>query len=214
MPDPEILTVLDLVYYQFAKIMARSQLGAPGVDVARKTHYGFAKDIFHDLKAGRKLWSEVTEGNGADLDKACAYCSSQENLGLDYLAPPSLRINERCATCPTLQGSGNQTWTCANCSARKGTRGLYEFYHFLRPEDDRFYRRIPPAVEKKYLKTIHDCLRCADVLGEKDMDGDGELTVLDLDYALRTSGKLPSPTSTESIQRNVVHEPPRKSDEA
>ncbi|MFH0953610.1 MAG: HNH endonuclease [Verrucomicrobiota bacterium] len=214
MPDREVLTVLDLVYYQFAKILARSRLGVPGVDVARKTHFGFAKDTFRDLKAGRKLWSEVAEGNGADLDKACAYCSSRENLALDYLAPPSLRINERCATCPTLQGSANQAWACANCRARKSTRGLYEFYHFLQPDDDRFYRRIPPAVEKKYLKTIHDCLRCADVLGQKDMDGDGELTVLDLDYALRTSGKLPPPTSTESIQRIVVQEPPRKPDEA
>jgi len=36
-------------------------------------------------------------------------------------------------------------------------------------------------VEKKYLKTIYDCHVCAGTLDATDLDGDGIMTVLDLD---------------------------------
>lgn len=206
MPDREILCLLDLIYYQFAKILARNDPGLRGLDTAHRTHHDRVKDIFRDLKAGRKLWSEVTRGNGADLDSTCAACSSRENLEMEYLAPPSVHINEQCSSCPTLQGPGNQAWMCPACRARKGHLGLYEFFRSLLPDEDRFYRRIPPAVEKRYLKVIHDCLRCAAALGEKDLDGDGAITVLDLDHALRVHGKLGPVTSTGSITRIAVHD--------
>lgn len=215
MPDREILCLLDLIYYQFAKILARDRLNFPSVDTAGRTQFGRAKDVFHDLKAGRKLWSEATRGNGADLDSTCAACGSREGLEMEYLAPPSVHINERCPSCPTLQGTGNQAWMCPACRARKGRLGLYEFFRSLLPDDDHFYRRIPHAVEKRYLKVLHDCLRCAAALGEKDVDGDGAITVLDLDRALRVHGKLGPATATESIARVVIHDaakPPPKPD--
>lgn len=40
---------------------------------------------------------------------------------------------------------------------------------------------------KKYLKTIYNCHACAGTLEKGDIDGDGELTVLDIDYIIAQS---------------------------
>jgi len=42
----------------------------------------------------------------------------------------------------------------------------------------------PPLLEKKYLKTIINCHECAETLGGCDLDRDGEITVLDIDFIL------------------------------
>jgi hypothetical protein len=39
-------------------------------------------------------------------------------------------------------------------------------------------------LEKKYLRTIYYCHECAGTLDKGDLDGDGRLTVLDIDYIL------------------------------
>jgi len=44
---------------------------------------------------------------------------------------------------------------------------------------------IPVLLEKKYLKTILQCHECAETLNGGDIDGDGKLTVLDIDSILR-----------------------------
>lgn len=50
---------------------------------------------------------------------------------------------------------------------------------------------FPPLVEKKYLKTVYQCLaRCTQCLDSGDIDGDSELTVLDVDFAIKRLGKL------------------------
>ncbi len=36
----------------------------------------------------------------------------------------------------------------------------------------------------KYLKTMYYCHKCADTLDKGDIDGDGKLTVLDIDFIL------------------------------
>ena len=38
--------------------------------------------------------------------------------------------------------------------------------------------------EKKYLKTIYNCHKCAGTLDAGDIDGDGEVTVGDIDYII------------------------------
>jgi hypothetical protein len=43
---------------------------------------------------------------------------------------------------------------------------------------------IGPLLEKKYLKTIFNCHRCAGTLDSGDLDGDGEISVLDIDFIL------------------------------
>jgi len=93
-------------------------------------------------------------------------------------------VNDRCATCDTIQRIHNQVFACATCNSRKGKRGLYVFFQELYPDDRKFYDRIPPLVEKKYLKTVHNCLVCMGCLDHGEMDGDGKLTVLDIDFAI------------------------------
>ncbi len=46
-------------------------------------------------------------------------------------------------------------------------------------------RRKLEEMEKKYLKTIYHCHACAGTLDATDLDGDGEMTVLDLDHILK-----------------------------
>jgi hypothetical protein len=41
MPDRDVTTINDLIYYQCAKIMAHSALHAPDGTAAKADHYGF-----------------------------------------------------------------------------------------------------------------------------------------------------------------------------
>ena len=43
---------------------------------------------------------------------------------------------------------------------------------------------LPSLLEKKYLKTMYYCHKCADTLDKGDIDGDGKLTVPDIDFIL------------------------------
>ncbi len=69
--------------------------------------------------------------------------------------------------------------------------GLYSFYRRRFPMEKKFYDYIPPLVEKKYLKTVYECLsRCTQGLNLGDMNGDGTVTVLDIDFAMKRYGNL------------------------
>jgi hypothetical protein len=83
-------------------------------------------------------------------------------------------------------------WACETCNAAKGTLGLYQFFRKLHPGERKFYDLIPPLVEKKYLKTIANCHECAGTVDAPDLDGDGEITVLDIDEVLRRSAEAPA----------------------
>ncbi len=72
----------------------------------------------------------------------------------------------------------------ADAILRKKDKGLYEFYKDKFPNEKKFYDLIPPLLEKKYLKTILNCHQCAQTLNRADIDGDGEITVLDIDFIL------------------------------
>ena len=45
---------------------------------------------------------------------------------------------------------------------------------------------IPKLLEKKYLKTVWHCHECAGTLDSADLDGDGSMTVGDIDAIVRT----------------------------
>jgi hypothetical protein len=153
---------------------------------AKKSDYGFIKKTFRDLRDGKKQWSDIMREDWqlVAADQACAYCGTTDSLSHEHIVPASLRVNERCPTCDTIQAIHNQVLACKTCNSRKGTKGLYTFFKELHAGDAKFYDRIPPLLEKKYLKTIYDCLTCAACLDSGEMDGDGELTVLDIDFAL------------------------------
>jgi hypothetical protein len=186
MPDQEVTTIRDLIYYQYAKIVARSAFGDPDGRAAKSKHYGFIKNTYRALRNGRKNWSDITREDKqlVEAERACPYCGATIDLQWEHIVPRSIAILVRCSHCDKVQGIHNQIWGCRPCNMTKGTLGLYEFYRARTPDDPKYYDRIPPLLEKKYLKTIHDCHACAGTLDSGDLDGDGKITVLDLDHVL------------------------------
>ncbi len=55
--------------------------------------------------------------------------------------------------------------------------------------DKKLYDSIPPVLEKKYLKTIYNCHSFSGTIGKGDLDKDGEVTVLDIDWCCLKEGR-------------------------
>ena len=189
MPDREVKTIRDLIFYQYAKIIAKAAMGPD----AKKAAYGFIKTTFRKLRDDEKKWSGYLHEDKqlVNAEKCCAYCGSTENLEWEHIVPKSLCINERCPACDRIQGIHNQIWACKTCNTRKGTKGLYHFMKELHPDAKPFSDCIPTLLEEKYLKTIWYCHLCN---GTLDWDGTGKpggakLDVFDLDFPCTVEGK-------------------------
>lgn len=186
MPDKEVQTIKDLIFYQYAKIIAKRAFAGGNSLIAKKDHYGFIKKTFKELKSGEKSWSDIMREDWqlVESDKVCIYCGSGENLSREHIVPRSLLIKLDCKDCDTIQSIHNQVWACRKCNSSKSRTGLYSFYKKRYPDEKKFYDLIPPLLEKKYLKTMYCCHECAGTLNSGDQDGDGELTVLDIDFVI------------------------------
>jgi len=185
-PDREVKTIQDLIFYQYAKIIARRAFSIPNGKEAKQKHYGFIKKTFLELKNGIKSWSDITREDWqfVEAEKKCIYCSTEHDLHREHIIPRSLHIKSGCETCSTIQSIHNQVWACKQCNSAKGTLGLYEFFKLKYPKERKFYDFILPLLEKKYLKTIYNCHKCAGTLNSRDLDGDGKITVLDIDFII------------------------------
>ncbi len=167
MPDREVRTLNDLMNYQYAKIVACSAFGCANGVEAKKKHYGFIKNTLRDLSSGRKTWSDIEREDWqlVESDKECAYCGDTTTLAREHIVPGSLLINDRCPMGDTIQLIHNKVWACRRCNSEKGTEGLYSFYKNRFPTEKKFFDHIPPLVEKKYIKTVYQCLaRCTQCL--------------------------------------------------
>lgn len=182
MPDRDVRTVRDVIFYQYAKVIAKRSLGPE----AKKKHYGFIKDTFRKLRDGQMQWSEITREDWqlVEAEKACVYCGAGEGLAREHIVPKTLLVKPECRTCDKIQAIHNQVWTCGPCNSAKARLGLYEFYRRRLPGDKKSYDKLAPLVEKKYLKTVYDCHACAGTLEAEDLDGDGEMTVGDVDQVV------------------------------
>jgi len=185
MADATVKTIRDLIWFQYAKTMARDS-GFPN------GQNGIVRKTLEDLRSGIREWSVITHDDSllAGVEKKCAYCGRSSELSREHLVPSSLAINEKCPDCDTIQTIHNQVWACRMCNSAKGTLGLYQFYHRRMTGKKKLEDAIPPLLEKKYLKVVYDCLNCAKCLDCGDLDGDGELTVLDIDFAIQQKGRL------------------------
>ncbi len=182
MPDRDVKTIRDLIFYQYAKLMGRSAFGPN----AKSQSYGFIKKSFRNLMEGQMQWSDITREDKqfVQTEKACIYCGTIADLQWEHIVPKSIHINERCPTCEKLQGIHNQVWACASCNQEKHQMGLYSFYRKRLSQDPKYYDRIPALLEKKYLKTIFFCHECAGTLSKSDLNADGTISVLDIDAVL------------------------------
>jgi len=59
MPIKGTRTVRDLIYYQYAKIIAKRAFGTIDGKEAKKKHFGFINNTFEELRSGVKSWSEI-----------------------------------------------------------------------------------------------------------------------------------------------------------
>lgn len=187
MPDREVETVRDLIFYQYAKIIAKSAFKVGDGTEAKGRHYGFIKKTFRELKSGEKSWSSITREDWQLVvsEQACAYCGDLEDLQKDHIVPRSIRVKAECGDCERILGIHNQVWACRECNLLKKDKGLYTFFRLKYPGERKFYDFIPPLIEKKYLKTIFHCHECAGTLDECDIDGDGKIVVTEIDFILR-----------------------------
>jgi hypothetical protein len=62
MPDREVETIEHLIFYQYAKIITKSAMNVPDGKAAKRSHYGFIKKTFRELKQGVMRWSARTSG--------------------------------------------------------------------------------------------------------------------------------------------------------
>ncbi|OHD72085.1 MAG: HNH endonuclease [Spirochaetes bacterium RBG_16_49_21] len=186
MPDREVKTIKDLLFYQYAKIITKRALAGGDGSLAKKEHYGFIKKTFRELKSSAMSWSDIMREDWqlVESDKECIYCGSPRNLQREHIVPRSLKIKSECGECDAIQSIHNQVWACKQCNSLKSTMGLYSFFKKKYPDNKKYYDLIPPLLEKKYLKTIYCCHECADTLSKGDLDGDGEPTVLDIDFVI------------------------------
>ena len=177
MPDRDVKTIRDLIFFQYAKIIGKRAFG-PG---AKKEAYGFIKQTYRQLVADKKKWSDILRNDKRLFDEpeACAYCGATSDLQWEHIVPRSLRINERCATCDRIQSIHNMVRACKHCNTAKGDKGLYHFIRDSHPEAKKFSDLVPVLVEEKYLKTIYCCHQCKGTL-DTAIDG---ITVLDLDLS-------------------------------
>jgi hypothetical protein len=139
-----------------------------------------------ELRGGIKSWSDIMREDWqfVQSERKCIYCGVEADLHREHIVPRSLEIKPECVACDTIQGIHNQVWACRRWNSAKGTMGLYEFYRARYPHEKKFYDFIPPLLEKKYLKTIHNCHECARTIERGDIDGDREISVLDIDFIL------------------------------
>lgn len=186
MPDKDVKTIKDLIYYQYAKLITRSIFRVPDGQEVKKLHYGFIKKTFKELKTGLKSWSEITREDWqfVETEKKCVYCGSMDELQKEHIIPKSIRIKSECVKCERIQGIHNQIWACKRCNSSKGTQGLYEFFKSKYPNESKYYDYIPSLLEKKYLKTIYNCHECAQTLDAADVDGNLKIDILDIDFIL------------------------------
>jgi 5-methylcytosine-specific restriction endonuclease McrA len=186
MPDVEVKTIKDLIFYQYAKIVAKKAFSILNGKEAKHKHYGFIKKTFRELKDGIKSWSDIAREDWqfVETEKKCMYCGTIHDLHKEHIVPKSLNIKPECKTCGTIQSIHNQVWACKRCNFSKGAMGLYEFFKAKYPNDKKFYDIIPPLLEKKYLKTIYSCHKCARTLERGDLDKDRIITVLDIDFII------------------------------
>lgn len=188
MPDIDVETIEDLIYYQYAKIICRSAYKVSDGKEAKKKHYGFIKKTFRELKSGTISWSEITREDWqfVQSERKCIYCGVINDLHKEHIVPRSISIKYECKNCEKIQGIHNQIWACKYCNSAKGTMGIYEFFKIIHPNEKKFYDIIPKLLEKKYLKTIYNCHECAQTLNKGDISGDGELSVLDIDFIIHS----------------------------
>lgn len=136
MPPKAVRTVRDLLFWQYAKIIAQSA----GYG---KKNYGFIMSRFNKLQSGEIQWSGSIREWVKEREKTdeCIYCGSKDDLSTDHLIPVSRGG-------PNI--GDNAVVACKSCNSSKCDKGIYEWFG-LQGKDT-----VPRIAEGKYLKLLFD----------------------------------------------------------
>lgn len=160
MPPSAVKTIKDLIFYQYAKIIASS---------AKISGHGFIMSTMKKLSSGEiKMSTALSElKKQITCEKnCCEYCHSDKDLSWDHLVP-------RAKNGPDT--AENHILACRRCNSSKGSKGIYEWYGIERKDE------IPRLVAGKYLKLLYEIHKNKGTLSNSDLNGDGKLDVFDLE---------------------------------
>jgi hypothetical protein len=160
MPPPAIKTIKDLIFYQYAKIIA-SSAGIPGYRFIMSRMRLLVSEEINMSTVLRELKMQMISDT-----KRCEYCGSTDNLSWDHLIPRSKNGSDI---------ADNHVLACKKCNSSKGSKGIYEWYG-LKHKDE-----IPRLIIGKYLKLLYEIHKSRGTLHASDLNGDGKLNVLDLE---------------------------------
>jgi hypothetical protein len=134
-----VKTYQDLVYYEWAKTIARS--------AGMKGNFAFIMDRMAKLKGAELRMSEIVREDrimAVEGRKECVYCGDTQDLTWDHLIPTSR------GGADTIS---NNVPACSKCNSSKGNRDVLEWYRSRRDV------QIPRVVWGKYLKLCFEVWR-------------------------------------------------------
>jgi hypothetical protein len=165
MPPPAVKTVRDLIYWEYAKLIAGSAVGD-------RRNYRFDMYEFQKLKKGNIHPSTILRENKKfyEMEHECAYCGSKEStLEYDHIIPRHKIV---------IDTIDNMVLACRHCNATKGDRDPFEWYGLEKRYE------IPRIVLGKYLKLIYEIHERQGTLERTNFKPGVELNIYDLGVIL------------------------------
>ncbi|MEM3366113.1 MAG: HNH endonuclease [Candidatus Methanomethyliaceae archaeon] len=143
MPPPAIKTLRDLIFWQYAKIIAESA----GMG---KKNWGFVMKKFKQLQDGEIFWNDIREYiKEREKKDECIFCGKKTSLTIDHILPRSYGGPDH---------EKNVIFVCKECNSAKGPRRLYEFWVSKKGLENAKYE-VPRIAEGKYLKFAYEVLK-------------------------------------------------------
>ncbi|MEO9276779.1 MAG: HNH endonuclease [Nitrososphaera sp.] len=160
MPPKNIKTVRELIYWEYAKLIAGSAVG-------NRKNYGFVMHTFEQLKEQKIHPSTILKENKKLVEESnkCAYCGTEGDLHWEHIIPKSKGGPD------TID---NMVQACSKCNLTKSDRDLYEWYGKEKQYD------IPRLPLGKYLKLIYEEFDKKGTLDSEQIGNEGKLDVFHL----------------------------------
>ena len=193
MPPKYVTTVRQLIYWQYAQLIAKAA-GFEG-------NYGFIVSRYKKLNAGEMTWSSSVRDYEKEMEKGevCVYCGATTTLSTDHIVPISRAgVDPRIAR--LLDSPDNCVRACRKCNSGKGDRDVFEWYGPERVGE------VPKLVLAKFLKLADSFHETQGTMDPEDPNMGGVLGLLDLGVVVthlitKMSGKT---------QSSLASGPPRR----
>ncbi|MFA5364121.1 MAG: HNH endonuclease [Candidatus Bathyarchaeia archaeon] len=149
MPPRAVKSILDLIYWQYAKIISESA----GIG---KDEYGFVMNRFKKLVSGEINWSTSIREYIKEREQqdTCIYCGTKGKLTLEHILPRSRGGPDT---------TDNAVFVCKTCNCKKGDKRLYEWFGLGNKDG------VPRIAEGKYLKLVYSIHENNGTLGVTDV---------------------------------------------